>query len=97
MKKIILSALMLVGCLSLVSCSNEEKPLRTFELKENQTLTIDKYKFDFAYTPCFYATHYSDLGGGFVDETKTQWYEGKVQNLPFSYSKITVKIFSSSI
>lgn len=99
MKKIILSALMLVGCLSLVSCSNEEKPLRTFELKENQTFTIDKYKFDFAYTPCYclsYQYDWDNNTGKPINEKYT-WHDSKVQNLPFSYTQITIKIFTSTI
>ena len=41
MKKIILSVLALISCFSLGSCSNEEKPLKAIQLKENQTLKID--------------------------------------------------------
>lgn len=96
MKKIILSALMLAGCLSLVSCSNEEKPLRTFELKENQTLTIDKYKFEFTYIPCFYVSYF-DENAGIIDVNNPQWHESRLQSLPFSYTKVTINLYSTSI
>lgn len=60
MKKIILSTLALISCLSLGSCSNEEKPLKTIQLKENQTLKIDKYVFDYSMSsPCFYGDYMS--------------------------------------
>lgn len=95
MKKIILSALALISCFSLGSCSNEEKPLKTIQLKENQTLKIDKYEFSFAYTNCYYYD-LIDIEHGLID-SNIIWYDAKLQSLPFAYTSIILKVYSNSL
>lgn len=93
MKKIILSVLALISCFSLSSCSNEEKPLKTIQLKENQTLRIDKYEFGFSYVNCYYCKY-----GDADDYTEELvWRNAKIQNLPFSYTTIILKVYSNSL
>lgn len=98
MKKIILSVLALISCFSLGSCSNEEKPLRTIQLKENQTLKIDKYVFDYSMSSsCFYGDYMSvdpKNDGQYLNWT---WQEGKIFQFPQKYTNISLLIYESTI
>lgn len=98
MKKIILSTLALISCLSLASCSNEEKPLKTIQLKENQVLKIDKYEFSYSrFFSCYYG-HYMSVDpkndGQYLNWT---WEEGKLFQFPQEYTCISLVLYSSSI
>lgn len=86
MEKIILSALALISCLSLGSCSNE-KPSSSMELGEKDSLLItqNSQKIDFNYglsIPCIGT--YSSFGAS-----------GNLLLYPFAYCKIKVDIFNS--
>lgn len=83
MEKIILSALALISCLSLGSCSNE-KPSSSMELGEKDSLLItqNSQKIDFNYglsIPCIGT--YSSFGAS-----------GNLLLYPFAYCKIKVDI-----
>lgn len=97
MKKIILSVLALISCFSLGSCSNEEKPLKTIQLKENQTLKIDKYELSFGYTDCYYCRYEFDDEHGSINMNNILWYDAKLQSLPFAYTTIIFKVYSNSL
>lgn len=98
MKKIILSALALISCLSLGSCSNEEKPLKTIQLKENQTLKIDKYVFDYSMSsPCFYGDYMSIDPKNDNQYINWTWQEGKIFQFPQKYTNISLLIYESTI
>lgn len=98
MKEIILSTLALISCLSLGSCSNEEKPLKTIQLKENQTLKIDKYEFSFDYINCYYRdlADVVNIEHGLTDSDFI-WRDAKLQSLPFAYTSIILKVYSNSL
>lgn len=86
MKKIILSTLALISCLSLGSCSNE-KPSSSMELGEKDSLLItqNSQKIDFNYgssIPCIGAYSFFKARGNLL-------------LYPFAYCKIKVDIFNS--
>ncbi len=98
MKKIILFILALISCLSLGSCSNEEKPLKTIQLKENQTLKIDKYVFDYSMSsPCFYGDYMSIDPKNDNQYINWTWQEGKIFQFPQKYTNISLLIYESTI
>lgn len=98
MKKIILSTLALISCLFLGSCSNEEKPLKTIQLKENQTLKIDKYVFDYSMSsPCFYGNYMSIDPKNDNQYINWTWQEGKIFQFPQKYTNISLLIYESTI
>lgn len=98
MKKIILSVLALISCFSLGSCSNEEKPLKTIQLKENQTLKIDKYVFDYSMSsPCFYGDYMSIDSKNDNQYINWTWQEGKIFQFPQKYTNISLLIYESTI